>query len=98
MSNQFWIDETVYIIDNGDGTWSVTDNGEETDELDYETAMQYALEFVLTDEDIDAWHNGDGMTDHLKKIWRRFPSRNIFQIWGSRNGREPLSVVVSESI
>lgn len=98
MSEVFWIDEAVQIVSNDDGTWSVTDNGEETEGLDYETAMQYALEFILTDEDIDAWHNGNGMTDHLLKAWRQFPSCNVFQIWGSRDGSEPLSVVVTAEV
>lgn len=95
MSEVYWIEDAVQIIANDDGTWSVTDNGEETANLEYKEAMRLALEFILTDEDIDAWHNGDGMTPHLANAWRQFPNRRVFQIWGSRDGMEPLSVVVT---
>ena len=95
MSEVYWIEDCVQIIANDDGSWSVTDNGEETDDLEYNEAMRLALEFILTDEDIDAWHNGDGMTPRLASAWRNFPSRRVFQIWGSRDGAEPLSVIVT---
>jgi len=98
MSEVFWIDSTVQIVKNDDGTWSVTYNGDETSGLDYETAMKYALEFVLTDDDIDAWHNGDGMTEQLLNVWQKFPSRNVFQIWGGSDSPEPLNVTVTGEV
>jgi hypothetical protein len=94
-ANVYWIDGTVQIIDNGDGNWSVTDNGDETGDLDYENAMRVALECVITDEDVEAWHNGDGMTAHLYTAWQKFPSPRVFQVWGSRDGSEPLSITIT---
>ena len=92
-SNVYWIDGTVQVIENEDGSWSATDNGEETSGLEYTDAMRLALEFVLTDEDVDAWHKGV-MTEHLRKAWRSFPVQHTFQVWGSHDGSEPLSVIV----
>jgi hypothetical protein len=96
MSTEYWIDETVLIIDNEDGTWSVVDNGDEIDGLSYTSAMSLALEFTMSDEDIEAWHAGEGMTPHLEEVWGRFPKRLVFQVWGSREGSEPLNVVVTD--
>jgi hypothetical protein len=110
MSNEYWIeeneetgvkdywfiDDAAVLYENSDGTWSVGDNGDEIDGLDYKTAMSYAIEFALTDEDVEEWHNGT-MTPHLKKVWESFPRKLVFQVWGSRReGGEPLSVLVTD--
>lgn len=93
MKSATYVQDTVVIIENEDGTWSVTDNGEETPDLDEATAIKYALEFVITQDDAEAWHNGDGMTDHLRTAWENL-NEVVFQIWGSPEGPEPLSVVI----
>jgi len=89
----YHIEGTVFVIDNEDGTWSMTDNGEEQDGLSYNQAMKYALEEVVTQEDVESW-DSLGMSAHLQTVWNRFPQALHFQIWGSRDGKEPLTISV----
>ena len=48
------------------------------------------LEDVLTDEDIRTWHEDAEATDHVESLFNLF---GPFDIWGSRTGNEPLTVV-----
>lgn len=50
------------------------------------------IEANLSDEDIDAWHEGE-VTDHLRQLMTEAGVECI-EIWGSRTGSEPLSVNV----
>lgn len=48
------------------------------------------IEENLTNDDINAWHNGD-CTDHVRELMTEAGVECI-QIWGSNTGPEPLSV------
>lgn len=47
---------------------------------------------ALTDEDIEAWHNGE-LTDHVEKLMAHLGVSEM-HIWGSNVNTEPLSVKV----
>ncbi len=57
---------------------------------DLEQKADY-IENHLTDEDIAAWHSGE-MTTHVELLLATTETGEI-QIWGSRVGTEPLSVI-----
>lgn len=44
----------------------------------------------LTDEDIEAWHEGN-CTEHTRRLMDRM-NVDCIQVWGSNTGTEPLSV------
>lgn len=46
----------------------------------------------LSDEDIEAWHAGD-VTPHVEGLMNSLKVKEL-QVWGSRTGREPLSVIL----
>lgn len=39
--------DTIYLINNEDGTYSVTDNGEETDNLDYNGVVGVIVQCIM---------------------------------------------------
>lgn len=45
---------------------------------------------ALADDDIEKFHQGETTPD-LDKLFQKF---GIFQIWGSRTGIEPLSIII----
>lgn len=44
----------------------------------------------LSDEAIRAWHNGESHPD-IDALLRKYPDG--WQVWGSRTGKEPLSII-----
>ena len=61
--------------------------------MDREAQVNY-IEDQITDEDIEAWHECE-MTEHLEQILND-AGVSVIQIWGSRDGPEPLTVIVIE--
>jgi hypothetical protein len=53
---------------------------------------QAYIEENLTDEDIEAWHNGE-LTAHVEQLMREAGVDEL-QIYGSHTGSEPLSIIV----
>ena len=95
MKDFWWIDECVVVVKNEDGSWSEMDNGDAADGLTYAQAVELALKDTLYDEDIMLFHDGT-LTKHFDKVLGQFPYPFDFQIWGSRTGREPLSIKVTD--
>jgi hypothetical protein len=60
-------------------------------EMNKDQTQEY-IESRLTDKDIRKWHQGK-MTKHVEKLMKETGADEI-EIWGSRKGPEPLSVIV----
>lgn len=86
-----FIEDMTYVVKTGE-TFSVCDNGEEIADCSLNTAARIIIENVLTDDDIEAWHGGE-LTGHVEYLMNQLGVSEL-QIWGSREGREPLSVFV----
>ena len=64
---------------------------------DLEGAVKAAIEEAMTDDDVDAWHDGT-ITDHMRRIlddFNRLMPGAIVHVWGSRDGNEPLSITLA---
>jgi hypothetical protein len=60
-------------------------------------ALKAAIQEAMTDADVDAWHEGD-ITEHMRNIlddFNRLMPGAAVQVWGSRNGTEPLSITIA---
>lgn len=79
-----------YSDDSIDTEWKI---GEIEDVADAVVTMQKELiEEALTNDLIDIWHAGTA-NGEFNDLIQRF---GVFQVWGSRDGNEPLSIEAGE--
>lgn len=79
-----------YSDDGIDTDWAIGDVGDVADAV-VATQEGYILE-TLTDEDVEAWHSGAG-SETITSLIERF---GVFEVWGSRQGPEPLTIRAGE--
>lgn len=60
----------------------------ESKKLQAELNAEY-IASILTDEDVQAWHDEARCTEHVELLVDEY---GPFEIWGSRQGAEPLTV------
>ncbi len=83
-------------ITNDADEYTVSDGAFSVNGYDKTGALALAVEKAMTNSDVDAWHEGD-CTDHMRSILNdveRFAPGAVVQVWGSRDGVEPLSVTI----
>ena len=73
------------------------DDQKESGEAKCYAAKRY-IEDHMTDDDVETWHSGDGMTEHMAEIMKivnEFCGEELVpQVYGGNGSSEPLNVIL----